>query len=109
MAMNRTKTEKSTVHYKGRHRSIMGKVSLSVGIIATFFLVFLILHGRANPEESIGGLGLTNGLLAIAGTMCAATARRETPFQDGYALAGMVVNLAVIVVTLALFLIGAAL
>lgn len=107
--MNRTKTEKSTVHYKGRHRSIMGKVSLSVGIIAAFFLVFLILYGRANPEESIGGLGIINGLLAIAGTMCAATARRETPFQDGFALSGMVVNLIVIVVTLGLFLVGAAL
>ncbi|MBR4813134.1 MAG: hypothetical protein IKZ69_04440 [Lachnospiraceae bacterium] len=107
--MNRTKTEKSTVHYKGRHRSIMGKVSLSVGIIAAFFLVFLIFYGRANPEESIGGLGIINGLLAIAGTMCAATARRETPFQDGFALSGMVVNLIVIVVTLGLFLVGAAL
>ena len=107
--MNRTKTEKSTVHYKGRHRSIMGKVSLSVGIIAAFFLVFLIFYGRANPEEPIGGLGIINGLLAIAGTMCAATARRETPFQDGFALSGMVVNLIVIVVTLGLFLVGAAL
>ncbi|MBR7021148.1 MAG: hypothetical protein IKI15_08855 [Lachnospiraceae bacterium] len=107
--MNRTKTEKSTVHYKGRHRSIMGKVSLSVGIIAAFFLVFLIFYGRANPEKSIGGLGIINGLLAIAGTMCAATARRETPFQDGFALSGMVVNLIVIVVTLGLFLVGAAL
>jgi hypothetical protein len=87
----------------------MGKVSLSVGLIAVFFLVFMILYGRAHKDFQMGGLGIMNGILAIAGTMCAATARRETPFQDGYALAGMVINLAVVVVTFGLFLVGAAL
>ncbi len=107
--MNRVKEEKNTVHYKGRHRSIMGKVSLAVGILCVFFLIFLILYGRLHKDAELGGLGVTNGLLAIAGMMCAATARRETPFQDGFALAGMVLNLAVVVVTLGLFLVGAAL
>lgn len=107
--MNRGKEEKNTVHYKGRHRSIMGKMSLAVGVLCVFFLIFLILYGHLHKDAALGGLCVTNGLLAIAGMMCAATARRETPFQDGYALAGMVLNLAVVVVTLGLFLVGAAL
>ena len=78
-------------------------------IFCQFFLIFLILYGRLHKEAELGGLGVTNGLLAIAGMMCAATARRETPFQDGFAIAGMVLNLAVVVVTLGLFLVGAAL
>ena len=107
--MNRAKEEKKTVHYKGRHRSIMGKVSLGVGVFVVFFLVFLLFYGNMHEQAEIGGLAILNGFLAVTGTMCAATARRETPFFDGYALAGLVVNLAVVVVTLGLYLVGAAL
>ena len=46
--MNSPFPEKTTVHYKGRQRSILGKVSLGVGLSALFFLVFLILYGRAH-------------------------------------------------------------
>ena len=60
-----------------------------------------------------GGIGslyfFLNGILAIAGAASSATARRETPFFDGYAMIGLVINIAVIVITFGLFLIGAAL
>jgi len=101
-------SDKSTVHYKGRQRSILGKVSLGVGLSALFFLVFLILYARSHELPGIGGLGIINGLLAIAGAVCSATARRETPFLDGYALSGLILNLGIVVVTFALVLIGAA-
>ena len=107
--MNIPIPEKTTVHYKGRQRSILGMVSLGVGLSALFFLVFLILYGRSHELSGIGGLGFVNGLLAIAGTLCATTARRETPFLDGYALAGLILNLGIIVATFSLMLIGAAL
>ncbi|MBQ2557759.1 MAG: hypothetical protein II553_01955 [Lachnospiraceae bacterium] len=57
----------------------------------------------------MGSLLFLNGILAIAGAASSATARRETPFFDGYAMIGLVINIAVIVITFGLFLIGAAL
>ncbi|MBQ6660492.1 MAG: hypothetical protein IJM57_03570 [Lachnospiraceae bacterium] len=100
--------EKSTVHYKGRQRSILGKISLAVGILALCFLVFLIVYGRKHSLPGSGGLGIVNGLLAITGMLCSAEARRDVPFVDGYATAGMGINLAVVIITFALILVGAA-
>ncbi len=110
----------------------MGKLSFVIGLLTLFFLVFLILYARknelANPGElgfltytaqgetgggtfpgPLGSLCLMNGLLAIAGTICSATARKEVPFLDGYATAGIIINLFVLVITFGLFLVGATL
>ncbi|MBP5490970.1 MAG: hypothetical protein J6Y10_10270 [Lachnospiraceae bacterium] len=107
--MDKPGSEKSTVHYKGRHRSIMGKVSLVVGVLCVFFFLFCLFYGRVHKEAPVGSLLFLNGILAIAGAASSATARRETPFFDGYAMIGLVINIAVIVITFGLFLIGAAL
>ena len=107
--MDKPVSEKSTVHYKGRHRSIMGKVSLTVGVLCLFFFLFCVFYGRSDKEAPVGSLLFINGLLAIAGAASSATARREPPFFDGYAMAGLIINIAVIVITFGLFLIGAAL
>lgn len=101
--------DKTKVNYRGRHRSVLGKFSLAVGLLTVFFLVFLILYGRSHDAKTLGVPGVLNGLLAIAGTICATAARRETPFLDGYALAGMIVNLTMAIVTFGLILVGAAL
>lgn len=101
--------KKTTVHYKGRQRSILGKVSFGVGLSALFFLVFLIFYGRNHELAGVGGLAFVNGLLAVAGGMTAVMARRETPFLDGYTFAGLLLNVGIAVVTFALLLVGTAL
>ncbi len=104
-------SNKTTVHYKGRQRSVMGKISLVVGILVWIFFAFMVWRSRTDGEllKHLGGLGFLNGILAVAGTVCSATAKRETPFYDGAAMTGMILNLLNLVTLFGLFLIGMAL
>lgn len=99
--------DKQGVRYRGRAHSKIGRVIWGIGIFgwALFLLVTYQVMHRA-PDAAYGGQLLGLFLIGVLGTVLAIRAMRESHVFFLSVLIGAVVNTALWVTILALFLIG---
>ena len=100
--------EESTIRYRGRNHSAMGRLSLGIGIIGWVIFLFLIVESRkAAPDSAkVGITALGDFVLAVFGLVFGGRGFRESNVFYRSALSGACLCAGLAATLLGLYLSG---
>lgn len=100
--------EESTIRYRGRNHSAVGRLSIGIGVIGWIVFLILVWESRtASPDSmKIGITGLLDFVLAVFGLLFGGRGLRESNVFYRSALSGVVLCAALGATLFSLFLSG---